>query len=66
MTLQEVLVERLETLRLRHREVEDCWYSCPKSGACCNDYYTADECTCGAGAHNERLDEIIAAVRATQ
>lgn len=29
-----------------HYDCEDCWYSCPKSGNCCNDT-VGDDCTCG-------------------
>ena len=54
------LKEKLEQLRLSHRTCEDPWYSCPKSGDCCNDN-AADECDCGADEHNKILDEILAA-----
>lgn len=29
-----------------HYDCEDCWYSCPRSGNCCNDT-AGDECNCG-------------------
>ncbi len=29
-----------------HYDCADCWYSCPKSGQCCNDT-AGDECNCG-------------------
>ena len=35
---------------------EDCWYSCPKSGHCCNSQLPDDFCNCGADAHNARID----------
>ena len=54
----DVLAE-LEKLRLDHLVVdEDCWYSCPESGECCNQY-EGTGCNCGADDHNEILDGII-------
>ena len=38
---------------------EDCWYSCPKSGECCDDRQ-GPECNCGADAHNAKVDAISA------
>lgn len=57
------LLASLELLRRRHDECEDCWYSCPKSGECCNDDLDPEKCNCGADRHNERLDEVIAQTR---
>ncbi len=58
------LLELLESLRRDHLIVdEDCWYSCPKSGSCCNEE-AGSECDCGADAENAVLDEVIAEVRA--
>ena len=51
--------EGLERLRRSHRVVDDCWYSCPKSGECCNEN-TDDSCWCGADAHNAVVDELLA------
>ena len=48
----------IESLRRAHLVVEDCWYSCPKSGDCCN--HELEDCTCGADSHNKTLDKIIA------
>ena len=31
------LKEALGSLRQTHYVCEDCWYSCPKSGECCDD-----------------------------
>lgn len=59
------IIEKLETLRRSHDECEDCWYSCPKSGECCNDALDEDWCNCGADVHNAKLDEVIAEVRST-
>lgn len=53
------LITQLEELRRVHRQSEDCWYSCPKSGECCNDNLP-DECNCGADEHNAKLDAVIA------
>lgn len=59
------LVTALGRLRLEHKEVEgDCFWSCPKSGSCCNDDLAVDYCNCGADAHNAILDEIIGVVMA--
>lgn len=60
----EELIALAEQLRLAHDMCEDCWYSCPKSGECCNDSQRTDVCLCGADAHNERLDALIEALRA--
>lgn len=54
------LREKLEQLRQSHYECEDCWYSCPKSDACCNDE-AASVCNCGADQHNALVDEILLA-----
>lgn len=51
----------LESLRRPHLEIEDCWYSCPLSGECCN-YELEDSCNCGATAHNEKIDKAIVAI----
>lgn len=49
-----------ESLRIRHLNVEDCWYSCPKSeDGCCNDNYADGECICGADDHNARVDALL-------
>lgn len=57
------LVAQLEQLRRHHLVVDgDCWYSCPKSGECCNDTERVDTCTCGADEKNAILDAIIAAL----
>jgi hypothetical protein len=52
------LVEALESLRRQHLVVDDCWYSCPKSGECCNDMWV-DRCLCGADAHNARIEAAL-------
>jgi hypothetical protein len=37
----------------------DCWYSCPKSGQCCNDSEDKDHCNCGADRWNARVDAAL-------
>jgi len=57
------IVEELEKLKLVHFILdEDCWYSCPMSGKCCNDD-APKVCNCGAEIHNARVDAIIAALK---
>ncbi len=57
----EVTVEELNQFRRFHFDMdEDCWYSCPKSGHCCNDTKPKDECDCGADAWNAKLDALLA------
>lgn len=48
----------LQSLKLTHYiNDEDCWYSCPMSGECCDD--NKKGCYCGADDHNKRIDEFI-------
>ena len=48
----------LEAAKIPHYVCEDCFYSCPKSGECCNE--EADgKCWCGADAHNAKIDEAL-------
>lgn len=49
----------LRAARLPHLVVEDCWYSCPKSGQNCDDRADPDECRCGADEHNARIDAAL-------
>lgn len=54
------LILAIEALRITHLNLdEDCWYSCPKSGHCC-DENKVDRCNCGADEHNAKIDSIIA------
>ena len=58
MTKIEELKEKIKSLKMSHSVCEDdCWYSCPKSGECCND--AEDECSCGADLQNAMVDECI-------
>lgn len=38
---------------------EDCFYSCPKSGGCCNDNIDDSYCDCGADKHNKAIDNVL-------
>ena len=53
--------EALTKLRRSHMTCEDCWYSCPKSGECCNDG-AGDKCDCGADEDNAIIDGLLAAL----
>lgn len=47
-----------------HYDCEDCWYSCPRSGNCCNDT-AGDECNCGYDRRvKEKMDLYKAGYRA--
>lgn len=48
----------LNELRVPHLIVEDCWYSCPKSGECCDERQDPTMCNCGADALNEGIDKL--------
>lgn len=51
---------KLESIRMGHHiNVEDSWFSCPKSGDCCNEALPNDYCNCGADDRNKTIDEII-------
>ena len=50
------LIGRLENLRMGHQVCADSYYSCPNATG-------ISGCDCGADAHNEILDEIIADLR---
>lgn len=56
----ERLREALESLRSRHYECEDRWYSCPESEDGCADDRQGDECNCGANRRNEIIDAALA------
>lgn len=58
MSQRERVYEILEELRRSRDQCEDCWYSCPKSGDCCNDNQKHDECNCGADRHNALVEEL--------
>ena len=62
---QRVALERLlDMARREHYYCEDSWYSCPLAeDGCANDNYEKDECSCGALAHNAKVDEIAATLR---
>lgn len=51
----QMLRAALEAARIPHTICDDCWYSCPKSGECCNEELPKDKCTCGADTHNAAI-----------
>lgn len=62
------LVELIALARRPHHvEDGDCWFSCPKAvsdwhdgSASCNDEAVAlGKCTCGADAHNAKVDALM-------
>ena len=63
MNKTDELVAKLNRLKMPHTVVGDCWYSCPKSGECCNDL-AGDDCNCGADKYNTKVNELIAWVLA--
>ncbi len=52
------LREALGKLRREHEVCDDCWYSCPKSGECCQEN-VSPECNCGADEANAIIDEAL-------
>ncbi len=63
---QYTLLNRITELRIallaakrQHTSCDDCWYSCPLSDeGCCDE--TKIGCTCGAQAHNDTIDAVLA------
>lgn len=53
-------------LKVGHHECEDRWFSCPKSPEGCAQEFSGPECTCGADAHNKRMDTTITDILALQ
>lgn len=52
----------LESLKRKHYiNYDDCWYSCPASGECCND--DLDECNCGADDFNKKINDKISELK---
>ena len=50
----------LQAAKEAHLICEDCWYSCPKSGECCDDAADPELCKCGADEHNAAIDATLA------
>ena len=49
----------LMAAKIPHQVVDDdCWFSCPLSGECCNDK-APQVCTCGADDHNAKIDAAL-------
>jgi hypothetical protein len=61
----EEIKNKLEKLRRFHHTCEDNWYSCPKSGECCDDSQ-GNDCNCGADWHNKILEEALALIEAQE
>ena len=62
-TLLGNVITFLESMkRSHHINDEDCWYSCPASGECCND--ENEGCNCGADRVNEQIDKKILEIKA--
>ncbi len=56
------LEQLAEELAGAHLVVDDCWYSCPKSGECCNSHESeGGECNCG---RDNRRAAILSALHA--
>ena len=56
-------LEALEANRRSHYYCEDTWYSCPQHEEGCANEAESDECNCGADEANEKIDEMITALR---
>ncbi len=54
------LIELAKSLKVQHSTCDDCWYSCPMSGECCDE--SKSGCDCIAEQHNARVDALIAAL----
>ena len=66
MADRDELMRRL-LIPIPHRVIdEDCWYSCPKSGECCDESRKDDPCDCGADAENALRQEAAQALSAQQ
>ena len=62
--IKQICIELANLAKRQHYFCEDSWYSCPKAeGGCANDA-EGDECTCGADAHNAKVNELLAAALA--
>jgi hypothetical protein len=55
---------REEIVRIigKHRECDDCWYSCPKSEDGCCDDDAGTDCNCGVDRQIEELTALLARV----
>ena len=54
--------ELAKLARRDHYRCEDHWYSCPKSPDGCANDSAGDECNCGAGSHNDKIDELLSLI----
>jgi hypothetical protein len=63
MTDYKALCAELAALAKRnHYYCEDSWHSCPKAEDGCADDSQADQCNCGADAHNAKVDALLNAL----
>lgn len=53
------IINEILSLKVRHYECEDSWYSCPKSDYGCCDESKGNECYCGADDKNAKIDIIV-------
>lgn len=58
-TLIRIIPSKLNSLRISHLEVDDCYYSCDLNDDKQDVHETTFSCTCGADCHNELIDETI-------
>ena len=61
MSTHDELLSRLDK-EAYHYVCEDCWYSCPASGECCDDRQD-DTCNCGANTENILRKDAATAIR---
>jgi hypothetical protein len=51
------IIEKM--LTWTHDEIDDCWYSCPKSGDCCDERADRNTCTCGKDHRDALLRDVL-------
>ena len=60
-TTQELLMQLASLAKRNHYYCDDTWYSCPlATDGCADDRQSKNECNCGASAHNEKVDALLA------
>jgi hypothetical protein len=57
--IKEAINELASLARREHQVCEDNYYSCPKAEGGCGDRRMGNQCTCGADAHNAKVDAIL-------
>jgi len=61
--VKEELIQRIRTLRISHHICDDNYYTCPiadEEARRFKDDQDKDKCTCGASAHNAKIEKLIA------